>query len=149
MVRISLIFCMIALMLPLSPAWASDSPQEQRHELMEGNKDAAKAVGGMLKGEREFDAAVAMESFQTWSDAAGKLGALFPASSEPGYETEAKETIWTDRDGFNEHLVTFADAVNASIEANPQDLEALRPAAGPIFKACKGCHESYRVEHEH
>ena len=148
MARVSLVFGIIALMLPASLVWASDSPQEQRHELMEGNKDAAKPVGGMLKGEREFDAAVVMESFQTWSDAAGKFGDLFPEGSETGYETEAKETIWTDRDGFNEHLVTFADAVNAAIEANPQDLEALKAATGPVFKACKACHEDYRVEDE-
>ena len=149
MVRVSLIFSMIALMLPLTPAWASDSPQEQRHELMEGNKDAAKAVGGMLKGEREFDAAVAMESFQTWADTAAVFGDLFPAGSDSGYDTEAKATIWTDREGFDEKLEVFAQAVNAAIEANPQNLEELKPAAGPIFKACKGCHEGYRVEHEH
>jgi cytochrome c556 len=149
MVRFSLIFCMIALMLPLCPAWASDSPQEQRHEMMEGNKDAAKEVGGMLKGEREFDAAVAMESFQTWADTAAVFGDLFPAGSDSGYDTEARATIWTDREGFDEQLEVFAQAANAAIEANPQNLEELKPAAGPIFKACKSCHEGYRVEDEH
>jgi cytochrome c556 len=148
MIRALLILSILALMLSLPQARAGDTPQEMRHELMEGVGDAAKPVGMMLKGEQEFNAAVAMESFQTWSDAAGKFGDLFPEGSETGYETEAKETIWTDRDGFNEHLVTFADAVNASIEANPQDLEALKAATGPVFKACKACHEDYRVEDE-
>jgi cytochrome c556 len=148
MVRVSLIFSILALMLPMSEAMASETPQEARHELMEGVKDAAKPVGQMLKGEQEFDAAVAMESFQTWAHAAGIFGDLFPAGSDTGYDTEAKATIWTDREGFDEKLQAFAKAVNAAIEADPQDLEALKAAAGPVFKACKSCHESYRVEDE-
>jgi cytochrome c556 len=148
MVRVLLIISVLALLLPLSAALASDTPQEMRHELMEGVKDAAKPVGGMLKGEQEFDAAVAMESFRTWSEAAGTFGDLFPEGSETGYDTEARETIWTDREGFNESLQAFAQAVDAAIEASPQDLEALKAAAGPVFKACKACHENYRVEDE-
>lgn len=146
MIRVLLIFGILALLISLPRAWAGDSPQEVRHEIMEGVGDAAKPVGQMLKGEQEFDAAVVMESFQTWSDAAANFGDHFPEGSETGYDTEAKETIWTDRDGFDEHLVTFADAVNAAIEASPQDLEALKAATGPVFKACKSCHEDYRIE---
>jgi len=116
--------------------------------MMEGVGDAAKPVGKMLKGEQEFDAAVVMESFQVWSNAAIDFGDLFPEGSETGYDTEARETIWTDRDGFNEHLVTFTDAVISAIEDNPQDLEMLKTATGPVFKACKSCHEDYRVEDE-
>ena len=148
MIRVLLILSILALLFSLPRAWAGDTPQEVRHELMEGVGDAAKPVGMMLKGEREFDAAVVMESLQTWSLAAADFGDLFPEGSETGYDTEARETIWTDRDGFNEHLVTFADAVNAAIAANPQDLEALKAATGPVFKACKACHEDYRVEDE-
>ena len=148
MIRVLLIFSSLALMLSLPPVWAADSPQEVRHEIMEDVGDAAKPVGKMLKGEQEFDAAVVTKSLQVWSNAAIEFGDLFPEGSETGYDTEAKETIWTDRAGFNEHNVVFADAVNAAIEANPQDLEALKAAAGPIFKACKSCHEDYRVEDE-
>jgi cytochrome c556 len=148
MIRALLILGILALLFSLPQARAGDTPQEVRHEIMEGVGDAAKPVGKMLKGEQEFDAAVVMESFQTWAHAASDFGDLFPEGSETGYDTEARETIWTDRDGFNEHLVTFADAVNAAIEANPQDLEALNAATGPVFKACKACHEDYRVEDE-
>jgi cytochrome c556 len=148
MIRVLLIFSILTLLFSLPQAWAGNAPQEVRHEIMEGVGDAAKPVGKMLKGEQEFDAAIVMESFQTWSDAAANFGDHFPEGSETGYDTEAKETIWTDRAGFNEHLDTFADTVNAAIEANPQNLEALKEATGPVFKACKGCHENYRVEDE-
>ena len=148
MIRAILIFCILALALPFSQAWASDSPQEIRHEIMEGVGDAAKPVGMMLKGEKEFDPGVALQSFQSWSLAAANFGDHFPEGSETGYDTEAKETIWTDRAGFNEHLVVFGDAANAALEARPQNLEDLKAAAGPVFKACKSCHEDYRIEDE-
>jgi len=148
MVRVSLLVCALMLLIPLSQAGASEVPQQQRHELMEGVKDAAKPVGGMLKGEMEFDAALVMESFKTWAHAANVFGDMFPAGSDTGYDTEAKETIWTDREGFNQKLADFDQAVNMAIAANPQNLEELKPAAGPIFKACKACHEDYRVEDE-
>ena len=78
MIRVLLILSILAVLFSLPLAWASDTPQEERHELMESVGDAAKPVGMMLKGEREFDAAVAMESFQVWSDAAGTFDDLFP-----------------------------------------------------------------------
>jgi cytochrome c556 len=138
----------LASVFSLTAALAADSPQEQRHELMEHVGDAAKAVGQMLKGEQPFDAATAMESFNTWHEAAGKFGDLFPEGTETGYDTRAKAAIWTDREGFDSALQAFSDAVDAAIAAAPQDLDALNAAAGPVFKKCKACHEDYRVEED-
>ena len=60
MTRVTQLFVLALLLAAGLPALAGETPQEQRHELMEQVGDAAKSVGGMLKGEREFDAAVAM-----------------------------------------------------------------------------------------
>ena len=129
-------------------AVAGESPQEQRHELMEDTGGAAKTIGKMLEGEAPFDAAAAMEALQTWRDVGATFGDLFPEGSETGYDTEAKATIWSDRDGFNEALAAWSEAVDAAIAADPQDLDALGAAAGPVFKKCKACHEEYRVKDE-
>ncbi|MGD8577739.1 MAG: cytochrome c, partial [Lysobacterales bacterium] len=117
--------------LTVAVAVAGESPQEQRHDLMEHVGDAAKAVGQMLKGEAPFDAEIAMQSFQTWHEAAGKFGDLFPEGTETGYDTRAKAAIWTDREGFESALRAFSDAVDEAIAAAPQDLDALNVAAGP------------------
>ena len=146
MARNTLITGAFALLLFVPQAWASESVQEQRHDLMETAKDAAKAIGGMLKGEQPFDAAVVMESFATWENVAVKAGDLFPEGSETGFDTEAKETIWTDREGFDVELETFSMAVTNAAMAAPQNVEELKAAAGPVFDACKSCHEGYRVE---
>jgi cytochrome c556 len=148
MIRFSLIPTVFAVLLPLSPLLAQDAPQEARQELMKGVGEAAKPVGGMLKGELEFDAAVVMESLTTWSLASGKLGDLFPEGSESGYDTEARSTIWSDRDGFNTVLKDLTQAIQAGLEAKPQTLDELKPVAGPIFKQCKACHEGYRDKKE-
>jgi cytochrome c556 len=140
-----MIFCLIVLAFSL-PVLAGDSPQQARHELMEDVGGGAKKIGKMMKGETEFDAAVANASLQVWTEAAASFGDLFPEGSEAGFDTEAKATIWTDRDGFNEQLALFAEKSNAAVAAAPQDLDALKAAAGPVFKTCKSCHESYRID---
>ena len=141
--------CALAALM-LSPAVLADGhgddPIAARQEIMKGVRGGAKDVGGMLRGEAEFDAAVAMQAFETWRDAAAEFGGLFPKGSETGGDTEALETIWTDRAGFDQALADFAAAVDGAIVAAPADLQALKGAAGPVFQACKGCHETYRAD---
>ena len=137
-----------AALLFAAPLFAADDPIHERHELMEGVGDAAKPIGQMLKGEREFDAAVVMASFETFDDASAQFGDLFPPGSETGQDTEAAPAIWEDRAGFEEALATWADAVDAAIAAKPQTLDETKPVAGEVFKACKGCHDTYRIKDE-
>jgi len=135
----------LTALLPASLALATDSPQEERHELMEGVGDGAKIIGSMLEGERPFDAAAAMEALQTWDHASGVFGDMFPAGSDSD-EDRALPAIWTDRAGFDAALQDWAEAVDGAVAADPQTLESLQAAAGPVFKKCKACHENYRAE---
>ena len=129
-------------------AVAGSDPIEARQELMENTRDGAKVIGGMLKGEKTFNAEAAMSALEVWKKTATEAGDLFPVGSETGHETEAKSTIWSDREGFDEKIAIFNTEVDAAIAANPDSLDALKAAAGPVFKACKGCHDGYRVEKE-
>lgn len=129
-------------------AVAGNSPQHERHELMEGVGDAAKVVGPMLKGETEYEHAAAMESLNTWKSAAAEFGGLFPEGSETGEDTEAAPAIWEDRPGFDAALLEWSDAVDAAIAANPATLEEAKPALGAVFNTCKDCHDTYRIEDE-
>ena len=131
-----------------APTIADDGPAHERHELMEGVRDAAKPIGKMLKGEADYDAATVMTSLETFQDASLVFGDLFPAGSEAFETSEAAPAIWDDREGFNEALATWQEAVNAAIAAAPQTLDEARPTVGPIFKTCKSCHDTYRIEKE-
>lgn len=139
-------FVAVIAIICTSPLFAGDDPVHERHELMEGVGDAAKPIGKMLKGERDFDAGVVMTSLETFDGASARLGDLFPPGSETGQDTKAASAIWDDRTGFEEALATWADAVDAAIAANPRTLDETKPVAGPIFKACKGCHDTYRID---
>ena len=68
------------------------------------------------------------------------------AGSETGHDTEAKSTIWTDREGFDARFEEFGQSVDAAIASDPQTLESLNAVMKPIFKECKSCHEGFRVE---
>ena len=115
---------------------AAGDPAHERHELMEGVRDAAKPIGKMLRGEADYDAATVMSSLQTFEDASLVFGDLFPAGSEASETSEAAPAIWEDREGFNEALATWQEAVNAAIAAAPQTLDEARPTVGPSFKKC-------------
>lgn len=145
MSRIIISTILLALFVS-SVALAGSDPILKRQQLMEDTRDAAKVVGGMLKEQQPFDATAAMQALKTWKKTATEAGSLFPEGSERGRNTEAKATIWSDRDGFNAAMADFSTAVDAAIAAKPDSLDALKAAAGPVFKTCKGCHEGYRVE---
>ena len=134
------------LVLALSLAGAADDPRHVRHELMESVGDAAKTIGRMIKGEAPFDADSLNSSLQLFLDASGELGSLFPPGTETGEDTRAAPDIWHDRDGFELALGDFRAAVEAAIEESPDSLEEARPAVGPVFNACKNCHDRYRLE---
>jgi cytochrome c556 len=131
-----------------APTIADDASAHERHELMEGVGDAAKPIGKMFKGEVDYDAATVMTSLQTFHDASRVFGDLFPAGSGPSETSEAAPAIWEDREGFDEALAMWRDAVDAAIAAAPQTLDEAQPTVGPIFKTCKNCHDGYRIEKE-
>lgn len=128
-----------------SIAIAGDDPGHERHELMEGVRDAAKPVGAMLKGEKDFDADTLQRSLATFANASEKLGDLVPEGSEGG---EAAPAIWEDPDGFTAAIQEWSDAIGIAVDADPQSLEAAKPVVGPVFGACKNCHDSYRIEED-
>lgn len=141
-VRIAVI---LSAFLASTMAFGGDDPAHERHELMEDVRDAAKPVGAMLQGEAEYDADQVMKSLAVWADVADKFGGLFPEGSEGG---EAAPAIWEDRAGFDAALVEWQDAIKAAQEAAPATLDEAGPTVGPVFNACKNCHDTYRIEEE-
>ena len=106
-------------------------------------------LGGMAKGEIEYDAGAA-------SAAAANLAALsqldqsrlWPQGSDNqalGMDaTEALPAIWAPDSKVGERAMAMTTAALAMQDAAGQGLEALRGAIGPLGKSCGGCHEDYR-----
>lgn len=136
-----LIPCLTILLF--SGACTSDSVISDREELMEGVRDAAKPVGAMLKGEKEFDADTLQDSLAVFAAAADKLGDLVPEGSLGG---EASPAIWDDPDGFAAAISQWQDSIAVAIDAAPQSLDAAEPVVTSVLGKCKNCHDDYRIE---
>lgn len=137
-----------AMLAMTSMAFADDDPRHARHEAMEEVRDAAKVLGAMMKGEQEYEVEAVQASLDVFDDVSSYFGELFPEGSETGEDTKAAPAIWTDRVGFEAALQKWRDAATAAIDADPQTLEDAKPVLGPIFNACKNCHDNYRIEDE-
>lgn len=138
-------FAGFLLLTAVSASIATADPGDERHELMEGVRDAAKPVGAMLQGKADYDAGTVARSLETFAAAASTLGDLFPEGSQGG---EAAPAIWEDRQGFEEAIEQWRAATDTALGASPATLADAKPVLGPVFGACKNCHDSYRIEEE-
>lgn len=135
----------LALVLPAGALVAQESPIEQRQALMKENSDAAKAAGNMVKGEVPYDADAAAEAMQTIAVNLEEFPTLFPEGTETGFETEAKATIWSDREGFEARAAKLHEEAAAAAAAAGEGLDAFKVAFGTATQNCKACHDEYRV----
>ncbi len=136
---------LFAATLALAPmAFAEDDPAHERHERMEAVGDAVAPLGGMLKGELDFDSAVAMQSLMTIKVQTTGVGELFPEGSYKEGKKRATQAVWTNRADFDQKLEDFNVALDNAIEANPQSLDELKPVFVGLIDTCKACHEDYR-----
>jgi cytochrome c556 len=141
-----LILAVSALALASSAAFAD--PIADRQAIMKANGKAVGAIGPMVKGEKPFDAAVALAALKTLSEDAQKIdvAALFPAGSETGGETEASPKIWEDIPGFQAKVDKFEADTAAAVAAAPADLDALKVEFAKVAANCGGCHETFRIK---
>ena len=101
-------------------------------------------VRDMVKGKRKFDAELLRERALHTIDVAGKIPSLFPKGSNRP-PTEAKPEVWKDWPGFLQKADELEAAARRLLRADARSLPA---AYADVMKACRGCHENYRMEKE-
>jgi cytochrome c556 len=147
--KFSLIVGLAAAGLAL-PALAAEDPIAVRQALMSGNGAAGAVAGAMLKDELPYSPVVAKSVIATINGAAHAVGDFFPEGTLDPERSEAAPSIWEDPAGFAEALAAFqeaaASASTASGRDGPADKAAFGAAMKPVFDACQGCHEDYRVD---
>lgn len=105
-------------------------------------------LGGMAKGEMEYDAALAQAAADNVVAVASlnQLTAWPEGSGMGGTEgTKAKMDIWTDFAGFQEKWGALAPAAAKLQAAAGQGATEIGASLGPVGGACKGCHDTYRA----
>lgn len=104
-------------------------------------------LGGMAKGETDYDSAKATAAATNLA-ALAKLdrSILWVEGSIQGEVegTRAKATIWSDSAGFEKAAMDMEAGADALASAAGTDLDALRGAMGAAGKACGACHDDYR-----
>ncbi|WP_170762038.1 c-type cytochrome [Ruegeria lacuscaerulensis] len=105
-------------------------------------------LGGMAKGETEYDAEAATR-------AANNIVAvlqidqseMWPAGSDNVSDpsTRALPDIWENFPDVGTKAQALADAAVAMQAAAGQDVDSLKAAMGPLGGACSACHKAYRA----
>lgn len=105
-------------------------------------------LGGMVKGETEYDAATA----QAAADSLVGISmvhqpTLFVEGSDDMSMdgTRALPVIWENPDDFAAKWAAFGEAATLMQTAASAGTDAMGPAMGALGGACKSCHETYRA----
>ncbi|MEP3276729.1 MAG: cytochrome c [Stappiaceae bacterium] len=134
-----------ATLMTVSLAVSQDDPVKARQESMKQVGAATGAMGKMVKGEIDYDAAAAEKAMTQIRDAAEKFADKFPEGSDQG-KTEAAPKIWEDKEGFKTATAKLHKDADGAIAAAGTDLDSLKASFGKVASNCKSCHETYRVK---
>ncbi|WP_173931104.1 cytochrome c [Chelativorans sp. Marseille-P2723] len=144
-----LLITLSVVLLSCAAASAQEDPVAVRKALMQANAASAGAASAMMRGEMDYNPAVALAALATFRAVSLSVGSFFPEGSDSG-ETRASPRIWEDMAGFQQEIADFqADAAAAREAAGregPADLAAFQSMVEPVLAHCNSCHETYRTE---
>jgi len=109
-----------------------------------------KPIGGILKGEVDYNSVDVNELVHRIVFLQGFLHGAFPEDSNLGEpQTKAKAEIWTKKEDFKKRLKEFkANTENllALASSEKSATGAFKEAAQKVAQDCKGCHDNYKVK---
>ena len=139
----------VGLFFALPAAMAEDSAHEAREKLMkEVSGKNAKLGNQFAKGEIPYDAQAASAAMTAINGVPDKFAKLLPEGTDSNSDpkSEASPKIWTDMAGFLAAGDKLKSASAAAAKAAEEGQTQFAAAFGDVFKACKGCHDTYRVK---
>lgn len=104
-------------------------------------------LGGMARGNTEYDAEVAVTAAKALAGVATADQSLLwieGTDRESIEGTRALPKIWTDPEGFAAELEKISKAADAAVLAVANGLPDLQAAVGGVGASCGSCHEAYR-----
>jgi len=123
-----------------------------RQGLMQVQSFNIAILGGMARGNVDYDAAAAQTAADNLVAASGIDGRGFwPEGSDNaalGDATRALPAIWENMGGFGEAWMAYGAAVTGVADVAGDGLEALQGAIGPLGGACGSCHRNFRQSSE-
>ena len=126
--------------------YASTDNVKKRQNAMQQVREAIKVLFPMAKGKTEYDDFVVISMLDQMLNAAKPYASYFPTEQELVAHSEAAETIWTDRSGFNQSVNKFIDDIEFALNAEPENLDDFKPMFAKITNNCQSCHQVYRMK---
>ena len=137
------IFITAIFSLPISSA---EQDIKNRQNAMQQVRESIKVLFPMAKGKTEYDDFVTISMLEQMLSAATPYSSYFQKEPEVGVMSEAAETIWTDRSGFEKALAKFLTDIEVAVLAEPETLEDFKPLFADITSNCQSCHQVYRMK---
>ena len=130
----------------LSFIYAEDDKIKKRQNAMQQVRESVKVLFPISKGKNEYDDFLVISMLEQMLDAAKPYANYFPNEQEVSPSTEAAETIWTDRSGFNNSVLKFVNDIEFALNAEPESLDDFKPMFSKITENCQSCHQVYRTK---
>lgn len=116
---------------------------KERQTILGGWGDAAKPVGGALRGQAPFNLAETQKLLNAIVDGSKKLPNLFPDDSKTGEKTEALPVIWEDKAKFTAGFTKIGADATAALAAI-KDEASFKAEMPKVLSNCGACHKVYR-----
>jgi cytochrome c556 len=126
--------------------YSAEQDIKNRQNAMQQVRESVKVLFPMAKGKTEYDDFVVISMLDQMLAAAKPYASYFPEQPEVGVSSEAAETIWTDRSGFEKALANFLTDIEVAVLAEPETLEDFKPLFADITSNCQSCHQVYRMK---
>ena len=126
--------------------YASSDNVKNRQNAMQQVREAIKVLFPMAKGKTDYDDFVVISMLDQMLNAAKPYASYFPIEQESVAHSEAAETIWTDRSGFNNSVLKFVNDIEFALNAEPESLDDFKPMFSKITENCQSCHQVYRTK---
>ncbi len=139
------VFAAGALALGLaSAAMAASNPIEARQACMKANVKMMKVMVPVMKGKAAYDKAAIDAAIAHAEEACAGWADWWGEDTKPGgaVETEALETVWTDKAGFEAAGAAYVKGM-AGVKAST-DEASFKAAFPDLGKSCQSCHEKFR-----
>ena len=130
----------------LSFIYSEDDNIKKRQNAMQQVRESVKVLFPISKGKSDYDDFLVISMLEQMLDAAKPYASYFPNEQEVSPNTEAAETIWTDRSGFNQSVNKFIDDIEFALNAEPENLDDFKPMFAKITNNCQSCHQVYRMK---
>ena len=126
--------------------YASNENVKNRQNAMQQVRESVKVLFPIAKGKNDYDDFVVISMLEQMLEAAKPYASYFPIEKEVLAHSEAAETIWSDRTGFNNSVKKFLDDIEYALNAEPESLDDFKPMFAKITTNCQSCHQVYRLK---